>query len=321
MILFRLSSGWGIEKETGLKYWKARNSCQTTHRHTVNQSQRDTGRTHWSSTHISYGCLGMLSLCAGGTYCEFSISIPSLAGTRIPNPARSLVLPSILVCVRAWLFVVLGGENSFFRIIRGVNNMRFEEECVFGVFDVSELEEIVVDKKKRGSMFGLVKEEIPKVTEVDYKDGQQNRTGGIKEDKSKGSNHARKGRPSSAGDRHLAHHGKPDRHATVTVSDGSVQTDGSPASSSSSPVGALSRARGESVGGAAVGDRSLPPHVRDNEYWKEKYGRRDDADEDDGDASGDSTNVNLNLNLNLNFKHGQPIITQVQSEVKQKPQP
>lgn len=62
-----------------------------------------------------------------------------------------------------------GGQNSFFRIIRGVNNMRFEEECIFATFDVTELLR-VLQGKSRGGMFGIVDEKPPRTTEVRWND-------------------------------------------------------------------------------------------------------------------------------------------------------
>ena len=67
------------------------------------------------------------------------------------------------------MLCVSGGQNSFFRIVRGINNMRFEEECIFATFDVSELLQ-VLRGKSRGGMFGIVDEEPPRTTEVRWND-------------------------------------------------------------------------------------------------------------------------------------------------------
>lgn len=49
--------------------------------------------------------------------------------------------------------------------------MKFEEECVFALFDVTELQ-AVLRGKRRGGMFGIVDEKQPPVTEVRYNDTQ-----------------------------------------------------------------------------------------------------------------------------------------------------
>ena len=70
--------------------------------------------------------------------------------------------------------VVAGGENGWFKIVRGINNMRFEEECVFALFDVSELQTVLTGRK-RGGMFGIVNEKAPATTEVKYNETKQER--------------------------------------------------------------------------------------------------------------------------------------------------
>jgi len=52
--------------------------------------------------------------------------------------------------------VFLGGENSFFKIARGINNMQIESDCVFAILATHMLEK-VLDGKLGGSMFGLVR--------------------------------------------------------------------------------------------------------------------------------------------------------------------
>ena len=51
----------------------------------------------------------------------------------------------------------LGGENGFFRIQRGTNNMQFESDCVFALFDTHHLQD-VLRGKMGGSMFGIVQQ-------------------------------------------------------------------------------------------------------------------------------------------------------------------
>jgi len=46
------------------------------------------------------------------------------------------------------------GENGFFRLVRGENNMRIEENCVFALPEFKE-EKALLDGKVEGSMFGL----------------------------------------------------------------------------------------------------------------------------------------------------------------------
>jgi gas vesicle protein len=46
------------------------------------------------------------------------------------------------------------GENGFFKILRGVNHARFEEECVFAIPDISE-EGATLSGKLVGGMYGL----------------------------------------------------------------------------------------------------------------------------------------------------------------------
>jgi hypothetical protein len=46
------------------------------------------------------------------------------------------------------------GENGFFKILRGVNHARFEEECTFAIPDISE-EEPTQNGKLVGGMYGL----------------------------------------------------------------------------------------------------------------------------------------------------------------------
>jgi len=53
--------------------------------------------------------------------------------------------------------------------------MKFEEECVFALFDVTELQ-AVLRGKRRGGMFGIVDEKQPPVTEVRYNDTQTSTT-------------------------------------------------------------------------------------------------------------------------------------------------
>lgn len=53
--------------------------------------------------------------------------------------------------------------------------MKFEEECVFALFDVTELQ-AVLRGKRRGGMFGIVDEKQPPVTEVRYNDTQVSST-------------------------------------------------------------------------------------------------------------------------------------------------
>lgn len=47
------------------------------------------------------------------------------------------------------------GENGFFRIVRGINNMKFEDDCAFALFDTSPVEK-VLKGELHGSMYGLV---------------------------------------------------------------------------------------------------------------------------------------------------------------------
>lgn len=101
----------------------------------------------------------------GGTYCQSNKQHQQLAATAAWLSMRSLV------CLTRSLFVNPGGENSFFRIVRGINNMKFEEECVFALFDATELQ-AVLSGKRRGGMFGIVDEKRPAVTEVRYNDTQ-----------------------------------------------------------------------------------------------------------------------------------------------------
>lgn len=46
------------------------------------------------------------------------------------------------------------GENGFFRIVRGENNLAIENDCTFAIVDHSE-ESLVDNRAVRGSMFGL----------------------------------------------------------------------------------------------------------------------------------------------------------------------
>lgn len=47
------------------------------------------------------------------------------------------------------------GENGWFKLRRGINNMRIEEQCAAAIVDVHELDD-VLSGAKVGSMFGLV---------------------------------------------------------------------------------------------------------------------------------------------------------------------
>jgi len=47
------------------------------------------------------------------------------------------------------------GENGWFRLIRGINNMHIEEQCASAVVDVHELDWLL-DGKLRGSMYGVI---------------------------------------------------------------------------------------------------------------------------------------------------------------------
>ena len=49
------------------------------------------------------------------------------------------------------------GENSFFLIARGINNMQFESDCTFALFDVHHLLD-VLRGRMGGSMFGIVQQ-------------------------------------------------------------------------------------------------------------------------------------------------------------------
>ena len=61
------------------------------------------------------------------------------------------VCVAVVRCCRYW------GENGFFRIARGINNMQFESDCVYALFDVHHLED-VLDGRMGGSMFGVVEQ-------------------------------------------------------------------------------------------------------------------------------------------------------------------
>jgi len=98
-----------------------------------------------------------------------------------------------------------GGENSWFKIVRGVNNMRFEEECVFALFDASDLMH-VLEGRWRGGMFGLVDQPPPKVTEVAYENGTTEAHNANKHSKKKKKGHKHgkpKGRSNSAARWHM----------------------------------------------------------------------------------------------------------------------
>ena len=88
-----------------------------------------------------------------GTYCQHHHHAPPitihLVYTYLVLIQRSLSVSSD-VCV-------VGGENGFFRIARGINNMQFESDCVYALFDVHHLED-VLRGKMGGSMFGVVEQ-------------------------------------------------------------------------------------------------------------------------------------------------------------------
>jgi len=52
------------------------------------------------------------------------------------------------------------GENGWFRLIRGVNNMHIEEQCAAAVVDTHELD-WMLDGKVTGSMFGVIPKSQP----------------------------------------------------------------------------------------------------------------------------------------------------------------
>jgi hypothetical protein len=158
--------------------------------------------------------------------------------------------------------------------------MRFEEECVFALFDVSELEAVLAGKR-RGGMFGIVDEEAPRVTVVNY-----THAGG---DEHKWKHH---GTAVSTRNQTHPHHGKP------RAGGGHHDTES------------------ESAGRHGHGDQPAPTTYDrdDHRYWKAKYAHRHD---DDAEA-GSKSNMNMNLNLNLNFKHGRPVASKITTEVKRK---
>jgi hypothetical protein len=81
--------------------------------------------------------------------------------------------------------------------------MRFEEECVFALFDASDLMH-VLEGRWRGGMFGLVDQPPPKVTEVAYENGTEARNATKHSKKKKGHKHGKqKGRSNSAARWHM----------------------------------------------------------------------------------------------------------------------
>lgn len=227
--------GWGFDPESGLKYWKARNS--------------------W------------------GSY---------------------------------W------GENGFFRIVRGINNMRFEEECVYALFDVSELQ-AVLEGKRRGGMFGIVDAPPAAVTQVtqpdDKEDKHEFKYKMSSNDTDEQQTHSQ---PTAAAvtQLHAREHDKHKHHRSDDASDASDDADSDSDSRALSPAKAA-RARQKAEG----------------RYWKNLYRdggpRSPYADEQQKQQPGEgqewsNANINLNLNLNLDFKRGKPVLTSVSSEFKQK---
>jgi hypothetical protein len=141
-------------------------------------------------------------------------------------------------------------------VIRGVNNMLFEEECVFGLFDTSEVE-AVLDGHKRGGMFGIVNERPRKVTEVGYKQHAKKRKENEEEE------------PLEVDEREVT----PVSHSSDLI-DTSPSTSSSPAAPSTIP---------DDV-------------ARDNAYYKAKYGSNNsDSDDGANDNVNMNLNLNLNF--------------------------
>jgi hypothetical protein len=172
----------------------------------------------------------------------------------------------------------LGGENSFFKIERGINSMHFEEECVFGLFNTEEVENII-KKKYRGSMFGIIKERPPTITHVNY---------------TKEENHKHK-------HNHKTHHHHHHHHHHKELKDSMKEDENhfEPVTQS------LFAQQDDSTQEDNI--NSTTP----NKY-KTKYGSRFKPKKKVKPPSPfpfEKDHMNINLNLNLNFKHEKPVLT------------
>lgn len=285
----------------------------------------------------------------GGTYCRFHLS-----DSRQAAITRCLLG---LHLTRSFLFLVSsffpGGENSFFRILRGENNMRFEEECVFALFDVGQLERVLA-RKERGSMYGIVKEPPEGESGTRYRTHKERRRA-RRQRHNEGHRprrhqhhphgHHQPSEDSSSSGREATGFEWADRPAAISALPSRLTPIYSPPTAAAkTPTQTLveqhqhhQAAANEEEGksskeaGGTGGDAKEYP--RGHHYYKQKYAHRHDPTSADLNAravdgpagtvppsSGDfeKTNVNLNLNLNLDLKRGRAVSGAITTKLKRK---
>lgn len=104
----------------------------------------------------------MSRLLAGVKRMESSIGVHEIHGVSlsccyVPQTISSYKNPLLTSFVVILMLTgTYWGENSFFKIARGINNMQIESDCVFAILDTHMLDQ-VLEGERGGSMYGLLK--------------------------------------------------------------------------------------------------------------------------------------------------------------------